>query len=83
MIKKFLEDISNIDKPILKIMKIGTVLSFITCLISIAILFIHMFNPISYTTYEAGTLLFKNGLFFFVDFFTCGFICDKLRKQRI
>ena len=83
MIKRILEDISAIDKPILKVMKIGLIVSFIICLISNFILFIHMLNPISYTTYEIATLLFKNGLFFFVDFFTCGFICDKLRKQRI
>jgi len=83
MIKKILEDISTIDKPILKVMKIGLMLSFIFCLIAVAILSIHALNPISYTTYEIGTLLFKNGLFLFVDFFMCGFICDKLRKQRI
>ena len=83
MIKKILEDISTIDKPILKVMKIGLMLSFVFCIISIAILYIYVLNPISYTTYEIGTLLFKNGLFLFVDFFMCGFICDKLRKQRI
>lgn len=83
MITRILEDISNIDKPILKVMQIGTITSFIICLLAIVILFVHMLNPISYTTYEASTLLFKNGLFFFVDFFTCGFICDKLKKQRI
>lgn len=83
MIKKFLEDISTIDKPILKVIKIGLIISFIFCLISISILSIHALNPKSYTTYEIGTLLFKNGLFLFVDFFICGFICDKFRKQII
>lgn len=83
MIKKFIEDISTIDKSIVKVMKIGRIASFVFCIVALVILSIHAFNPISYTTYEIGTLLFKNGLFLFVDFFMCGFICDKLRKQRI
>ena len=49
MINKILEDISTIDKPILKVMKIGLMLSFVFCLIAVAILSIHALNPISYT----------------------------------
>ena len=81
MIKKFKEKVSNIDKKILKVMKLGFKcclgLGFIACFI----LLTYHYNINSPDLYYSGILLAKSSLFFFVDFIVCGFAVDTIRKE--
>ena len=80
MIKKLTDNIKTLDKDVIKIMFSGFKFSFFICILSSIVLLTYILNPISYIIFEAGTILFKNGLTFVVSFFICGFVVNNLKK---
>ena len=80
MVQNFISKITNIDKSILKVIKIIFKISFSICIIAILILSMYIFNPISHITYLAGLQLFKSSLMIAVFGFICGISIDILRK---
>ncbi|MFR8104761.1 MAG: hypothetical protein ACLU8F_06820 [Clostridia bacterium] len=84
MIKKFHDfkkKILEIDKPIVKVMKQGYCVSFSITLFSCILLLVYDFIYEIPMLYDAGTILFKTSLLFFVAFFAFGFFVDTIRKQ--
>jgi hypothetical protein len=73
LLKRF----SNIDKKILKIMKIGLKFSFYFCILATLILFTYNFLYLPALFYT-GISLLQSGLFFIVAFTICGFAFDKI-----
>lgn len=72
-----LKRLSNIDKKILKIMKIGLKFSFYFCILATLILFTYNFLYLPALFYT-GISLLQSGLFFIVSFTICGFAFDKI-----
>jgi len=82
-INKLLNDIQNIEKPILKVMIKGFKFSFLVCLLALLILIVHNTYPSSHIVYESGLALFRTGLMFAVDFFICAFATDRIKNGMI
>lgn len=78
MVQNLISKINNIDKSILKVIKNIFKVSFGICIISVLILSIYIFNPISQITYLAGLSLFKSSLMLAVFGFICGVSTDML-----
>ena len=78
--KKFIDDIKNIDTSIVKVMYYGFKFSFILCIISTYILFLYVLNPFSHILFDVGYLIFKCSLMFFVSFFFFFLATDKIKK---
>ena len=76
-------DIKNIDKKIIPLMVKGFKFSSITLIISLYILLLYKFNPISHILFESGLLLFKASLMYAISFFICGFFIDQILKEKI
>ena len=83
MIKLFKEKFTNIDKHILKIMKLGFKFSLFIAIIATIILLTYDFGYKSPDLYYSGLLLFKTSTFFLVDFIVSGFAIDTIKKQMI
>jgi len=76
-------DIKNIDKKIISLMINGFKFSSIILIISLYILLLYKFNPISHIIFESGILLFRASLMYTISFFICGFFVDQLLKNKI
>lgn len=76
-------DIKNIDKKILSLMFNGFKFSSIILIISLYILLLYKFYPISHILFESGILLFRASLMFAVSFFINGFLIDQFSKNKI
>ena len=83
MIDKLIDNIKEIDKPILKFMFKGLKFSASICFLSILILIAYSTYPISHIGLHSSIILFQTGIMFAVSFFICGFITDKLKKELI
>ncbi len=83
MIKKFIDNVKNIEKDILKIMISGFRFSFVICIISCIVSLLYILNPISHILYDSGIILFKTGLTFAAMFFVCAFAIDNIKKQMV
>lgn len=81
MLHKFIENVKNIDKKIVKVIILGLKASSIICLFSIFILALYHFNPISHIFYESGLKLFQASVTYAICFFCFGFFVDILRRQ--
>ena len=80
MIQNFISKIINIDKSILKLIKIILTVSFFICIISTLILAMYISSPVSHITYLIGLKLFKSSLMIAVFGFICGISTDLLTK---
>lgn len=78
--KTILNSILNIDKKILRIMKIGLKYSFGFCIFATLILLTYEFINLP-TLFYAGISLLKSGLFFIATFTICGFAFDKITHE--
>ncbi len=83
MINKFIDNVKNIEKDILKIMNYGIKLSLLICILSSIVSILYILNPISHILYDSGIILFKTGLTFGIMFFVCAFAMDKIKKQIV
>lgn len=72
--------INNIDKLVLKIMKIGLQFCFSLTLLSTLILCIFLSNH-SVFLYELGLLTLKLSTYMAVEFIVCGIVADKIKEQ--
>ena len=81
MIKNIIDKISEIEKPVIAIMKKGFKFSYIVCIIAIATLCTYLFLDKSPNLYYIGITLFKTGLMFIAEFVICGMAMDKIKKQ--
>ncbi len=79
-IQKIMKDAKDIDKKIIKIMKIGIRYSCIFCLIASLILITYMLtsNP---HLYYIGISIFKSSLFYIVGFIICGMAFNNIIKD--
>ncbi len=75
-----LNNLFEIDKSFLKLIKIGLIISFSICLV--AIIFVTLYNKyyISHDLYEASIILLKTGLIYAVQFIVCGIATNKIQK---
>ena len=80
MVQNFISKITNIDKSILKLIKIILTVSFFICIISTLILAMYISSPVSHITYLIGLKLFKSSLMIAVFGFICGISTDLLTK---
>ena len=76
--KKMIEEFKNIDIKIIRIMKNGFKVSFITCLMFTYILYYYTLNPITHTAFEIGILGVKCSFMFFVSFFIGAVASNKI-----
>ena len=76
-------DIKNIDKKVISLMVNGFKFSSLILIISLYILLLYKFNPISHILFESGLLLFKASLMYAISFFICGFFVDQILKKKI
>ena len=81
MVKEFINNIKNLEKDILKIMYKGFSFSFVISIISVFVLLFYILNPISYTIFESGIILFKISLTYAVCFFICGITTNMVKKE--
>ncbi len=81
MIQNFISKITNIDKSILKLIKIILKISFFICIISTLILAMYISSPVSHVTYLIGLKLFKSSLIIAVFGFICGVSTDFIRNM--
>lgn len=72
-----IKSIKNLNKNIMKIMKIGICFSFLFCTFASLILLTYNFYSEPQLFYT-GISLFQSGLFFLVTFIICGFAFNKL-----
>ena len=83
MLKTLITNVKNIEKNIYKIMFFGFKISIVILIISGILSIMYILNPISHMIFESGIILFKTGLTFYITFFVCGFMMDKIKKQII
>jgi len=77
--KKLLEELKNLDKSILKLVKSGVRFSFVFCLFSTLVLAIYETVHIP-SLFYVGISLFQTGSFFLVAFIAYGFVFNKIIK---
>ena len=77
------DKIKNLDLKIVKLMKIGFIISFIMCLLSSSLLFTYQFILSMPILFYIGISLFRTSLSFGVTFFICGLGFDTMKKQMI
>jgi len=82
MIKMIIDKYKNIDDKVKKIMINGFKFSFAFLILSILVLISYQvyMMPIIFT---CGTILFKTGIMFIVDFIILGIGFDTLKKQMV
>ena len=82
MIKTIINKYKNIDGKVKNIMINGFKFSFVFLILSVLILGTYQLYkfPIIYT---CGTILFKTGIMFIVDFIILGIGFDTLKKQMV
>lgn len=78
MLNKFILEIKNMDKSIVKIMKTVFIFSFILCLFSVFILSLYNTYPFFLIAYDCGLILFKTSLLFIVFSFISAFVVNKI-----
>ena len=77
------EKIKNLDLKIVKLMKIGFIISFIMCLLSSSLLFTYQFIISLPILFYISISIFRSSLSFGVTFFICGIGFDTMKKQMI
>ena len=77
------EKIKNLDLKIIKLMKIGFIISFIMSLLSSSLLFTYQFIVSLPILFYIGISIFRTSLSFGVTFFICGIGFDTMKKQMI
>ena len=75
-----IKSIKNLNKKIIKIMKIGLYFSYTFCIFASLILLAYILycEPL---IFHIGISLFQSGLFFLVIFIICGFAFNKLSNE--
>lgn len=81
--RKFFDEIRNIDSSIIKIMKSGFRFSFIVCIIFTYILYLYTLNPVSHTLFEIGYLGVKCSFMFFISFFVGAVASNKIKQELL
>ncbi len=83
MMEKILKEFDEIDNRIMRYINIGLSISFGICALGIVCLLIYNKYGVSYDTYNCGLILIKTGIIFVAQCFGCGFVTDKLIKNKI
>lgn len=73
--------IKNLDLKIVKLMKLGFIISFMICLLSSSLLFTYQFIISLPALFYVGISLFRSSLSFGVTFFICGLGFDTVAKE--
>ncbi|MBR6034001.1 MAG: hypothetical protein IKP28_04630 [Clostridia bacterium] len=81
--KKFLEEICNINCRIMNIVNRGLFFSFFIGIIGILLLLTYNTYSVSYDFFDGGIILIRTSILFGTDFFICGFIIDKIIKGKM
>lgn len=80
---KMINNLKNINKDILKIMKCGLHFSFLICIIAATILCTYLFFYHSNFMFLLGFCTFKIGLIIAVEFIICGIAVDAIKNQGL
>ncbi len=75
--EKILNNLKNVDKKIIKVMKNGIKISFIICIIASFILSVYNINN-NPSIYYIGISIFKSGLFYIATIIMCGIAFNKI-----
>ena len=78
-----INNLKNINKDVLKIMKHGLIISFIICIIAATILFTYLFFYHSNFMFLLGFYTFKLGLIIAVEFIICGMAVDAIKNYGL
>lgn len=76
----FFNDIKDIDRSIINVMKCGFKFSFVLCLIATYILYLYILNPISHIAFEVGYSIARCSIMFFVCFFVGAMASNKVKN---
>ena len=82
-LSNIINNLKNINKDILKIMKHGLKLSFLICIIATTILCAYLFFFHSNFMFWLGFYIFKIGLIIAVEFIICGMAVDAIKNQGL
>ena len=80
---KVLDMFNSMDDKIKKIMKYGTLFSFILSIISCLVLIIYNLNYPSPLLYKIGIYIFKNSVLLISSFIGIGILFDKIKKELL
>ena len=81
MVNKLINNIKEIDSPILKTIYSGLNISALVCILALVVLIVYNTYPTSHIVFQAGLVLFRTGLMFAASSFISGFAIDKIKKQ--
>lgn len=78
---EILKKVKNLDKKLIKLMRIGFIFSFVLCLISSISLFTYETFYSLPKLFYIGINLFRTSLMFACTFFICGIGFDTIKKE--
>lgn len=81
--KRFITEFSEIDEKVMKIINRGLLFSFGVGILGVLFLLTYNTHFVTYDFYEGGFILIKTGLIFASQFIGCGFVVDKLIKNKV
>ena len=80
---KILEEFGEIDVKLMKIINIGLIFSFGVGMIGLILLLTYNTYFVTYDFFEAGFILIRTSFAFAAQLIGCGFLSDKLIKNKI
>ena len=81
--KKIFTEFIEIDTKIMKIINRGLLFSFVVGILGVLFLLTYNTHFVAYDFYQGGFILVKTGLIFAAQFIGCGFVVDKLTKNKV
>ena len=78
MVHKYIDSLFDMDKRIIKIVKIGFIFSIILCFIATTIFYFYHINALTYIYHDISLILFQTGIIFAIGFFVCGFATNRI-----
>ena len=81
LLKKFIPNLKDIDKQVMKIMKIGLIISIFLSILSTLILSAYLTFFKSITVYYFGLMLLKLSILLATAFMIAGLSTDRIKKE--
>ena len=81
LLKKFIPNIKDIDKKVIKIMKIGLIISVLLSILSTLILSAYLTFFKSINVYYLGLMLLKLSILLATAFMIAGLSTDRIKKE--
>lgn len=81
LLKKFIPNIKDIDKKVIKIMKVGLIISVLLSILSTLILSAYLTFFKSINVYYLGLMLLKLSILLATAFMIAGLSTDRIKKE--